>query len=357
MNPMKHFLSLAAALSLSLFPVHLAAQAPSGEGWHAEEIAQGVQYYTFSGMEPVSGAAQQVFVIDVDLDNPRYALRFAYSPEAVTTSTVFREKGAVAALNAAYEPSSVVIKVDGTLYSCMPSDSVLTSPVPNWKSEAAVYTDGSGNVRIGFDAKGLGLEDQRAFYASSTAPNILSSAPMLIDDYQLVGTQFVDPSLTRDDLRKLQYEDPLRHQGVRHPRTAVALTGNRHLLMVAVDGRRKGIGEGMSARELTLFLDRNFHPRYALNMDGGGSTTLCVRGQGDPETHVVNYPTDNKAYDHAGERKLFSHFYLAERYPAAAEEFARFGVREEVLSDWNKSSGLDRTYDLSPKPSTPAPKG
>ena len=35
----------------------------------------------------------------------------------------------------------------------------------------------------------------------------------------------------------------------------------------------------------------------------------------------------------------------------------RTGVREEVLSDWNKSSGLDCVYDLSPKASTPAPKG
>ena len=35
----------------------------------------------------------------------------------------------------------------------------------------------------------------------------------------------------------------------------------------------------------------------------------------------------------------------------------RTGVREEVLSDWNKSSGLDCVYDMSPKASTPAPRG
>lgn len=35
----------------------------------------------------------------------------------------------------------------------------------------------------------------------------------------------------------------------------------------------------------------------------------------------------------------------------------RTGVREEVLADWNKSSGLDCVYDLSPKASTPAPCG
>ena len=83
--------------------------------------------------------------------------------------------------------------------------------------------------------------------------------------------------------------------------------------MVVVDGRRPGLSEGMSARELTEFLQENFHPKDALNMDGGGSSTLCIQGQGDPDTHVVNYPTDNKVYDHSGERFLTSFFYLVKQ--------------------------------------------
>ena len=35
----------------------------------------------------------------------------------------------------------------------------------------------------------------------------------------------------------------------------------------------------------------------------------------------------------------------------------RTGVREEVRADWNKCSGLDCVYDLSPKAATKAPKG
>lgn len=66
----------------------------------------------------------------------------------------------------------------------------------------------------------------------------------------------------------------------------------------------------MNARELTFFLKENFNPQYALNMDGGGSSTLCVAGQGDPDTHVVNYPTDRGGFDHTGERVLSSHIYV-----------------------------------------------
>ena len=41
----------------------------------------------------------------------------------------------------------------------------------------------------------------------------------------------------------------------------------------------------------------------------------------------------------------------------AAMAAQRTGVREEVRSSWNKSSGLDCVYDLGPKAATPAPRG
>ena len=326
---------------------------PSGEGWTMATVSDGITYYTYSGVEAASGAPQQIFIIDWDTANPAYALRFTWSEKACITSSVFRRENAVVALNAAYEPESTALKVGGHLYSCMPYDTVMTTPVPNWKSEAAVYTDRTGRkVRIGFDGKGKTLEEQRAFYSSSSWDNLFTSAPMLIDDYAPVGAFFMDSTLTAAQLQEYNYEDPVRHQGVRHPRTAVALTEDGHFLMVAVDGRKKGISEGMTARELTRFLEREFHPRYALNMDGGGSTTLCVRGQGDSLTHVVNYPTGNKKYDHAGERRLFSHLCIVETPVAPQEQ-----VREELLNDWNRASGLDRVLDWEPKAGTPAPAG
>lgn len=307
---MRRFLS---SLVFLLLGLSIWAAPQQGDGWTLHKVAPGIAYYEFYGLENISGAHQHVYVLDWDTANPSYALRFNCSEKMSITSDIFRRNNAVAVLNAAYEPESIVVKVDGKYHSCMPRDKVMDTPVPNWKSEAAVCTDRSGrNVRIGFDGKGLSIAQQRAMYAASDWENIFSSAPMLIDDYSPVGAFFVDSTLTPAQLKRYNYEDPVRHQGVRHPRTAVALTGDGHFLMIAVDGRRAGVSEGMTARELTRFLECHFHPRYALNMDGGGSTTLCVRGEGDPDTHVVNYPTDNKQYDHAGERKLFSHFCLVE---------------------------------------------
>ena len=278
------------------------------QAWKTTDVAPGVVYREFHGADPVSGSVQHVYVADWDMSVPGCTLKFNYTAEAKPTSQVMKERGAVVAMNACYEPASVVLKVDGDYYSVVPNGAVMDSGVPQWKSEGAICTDGR-SVSISYDGKGKDLAGIRKFYSSCTAPNIFTSSPMLIDDYVPVGESFAG-FYNEDALKEFDYEDGKRHQGVRHPRTAVALTADNHLLMVVVDGRRAGVSEGMTCRELTRFLKANFNPRYALNMDGGGSSTLCIEGQGDPATHVVNYPTDNKRYDHAGERHLYSHFIL-----------------------------------------------
>ena len=60
------------------------------------------------------------------------------------------------------------------------------------------------------------------------------------------------------------------------PRTAYGLTAqNRYMLIMTIDGRMKGISEGVSIKELGEWM-RKFGAEKAINMDGGGSTTLVV---------------------------------------------------------------------------------
>ena len=79
----------------------------------------------------------------------------------------------------------------------------------------------------------------------------------------------------------------------RHPRTAVGIArGGRRLLLVVVDGRQKGYSDGMTLRELAGLI-RELGARDALNLDGGGSTTLVYS---DPENagalRIANRPSD-----------------------------------------------------------------
>lgn len=282
--------------------------------WVRDTLSQGCVYHTYSGYDPISGTMQNVNVMEVDMNNPRYKVRFNYEKNGGTpTSNVAARYGAVAAINAAYEVTSVFIRTNDTTYHAIQNDLVMNTPVPQWRNDGGVYCSADGRkVRIDGSARGLNLRDTRKYYAKRAKKwaNMLTSAPMLIDDYEPVGETFAEKGLEERQITMIHYEDPLRHQHVRHPRTAVALTADNHFLMITVDGRWKGFAEGMNACELTKFLAGHFNPRYALNMDGGGSTTMTVAGHGDPKTGVVNYPTDNKVRNHDGQRNVATHILV-----------------------------------------------
>lgn len=71
----------------------------------------------------------------------------------------------------------------------------------------------------------------------------------------------------------------------RHPRTMVGVDGRGDVWLVVVDGRQPGHSVGMTFRDLTRLASR-LRLRQALNLDGGGSSTLVVRDA------VVNQPSD-----------------------------------------------------------------
>lgn len=87
----------------------------------------------------------------------------------------------------------------------------------------------------------------------------------------------------------------------RHPRTAVGFAdGGRRMLWLVVDGRQEPYSAGMSLREVATLL-RDLGAEEALNLDGGGSSALVVRGR------VVNRPSDA-----TGERPVGNALLLAE---------------------------------------------
>jgi exopolysaccharide biosynthesis protein len=70
-----------------------------------------------------------------------------------------------------------------------------------------------------------------------------------------------------------------------HPRTAIAKLKSGQVLLVTVDGRQPGESIGMS---LTMLADLllEFGAVEAINLDGGGSTTMVIRNR------LVNKPSD-----------------------------------------------------------------
>ena len=279
--------------------------------WKSTTISDGVVWKNFEAKDVISDAAQIVNVLDVDLSAGKNDIKLVYYYPSVATSEAMAKEKAVGAINAGYELASIFVKVAGQTYGSI-KNAYIANVVPQWKNEGALFIDGD-NVNIAYCCKGMKLSAQRQYYLSCTQPNIISSAPMLIDDFEPVGEVFAKTDLTHEQILALNSEDPIRHQGVRHPRTAIAKTEDNHILLITVDGRREGVSEGMTARELTIFIKNWLKSQYALNLDGGGSTTMCVKGQGDASSNVVNYPCDNGKFDHDGERVRDTHICVVPR--------------------------------------------
>jgi Phosphodiester glycosidase len=85
----------------------------------------------------------------------------------------------------------------------------------------------------------------------------------------------------------------------RIPRTLAGVRADGTLLLVTVDGRRPGWSVGMTLPEAARLM-RRLGARDALNLDGGGSSTMVVRGE------VVNRPSDR-----VGERPVSNGLFVA----------------------------------------------
>jgi len=70
-----------------------------------------------------------------------------------------------------------------------------------------------------------------------------------------------------------------------HPRTVIARDRRGAWWLITIDGRQPGRAIGMSFTEMQVLLAR-LGATDALNLDGGGSTTMVVRGE------IVNRPSD-----------------------------------------------------------------
>ncbi|MGZ6670843.1 MAG: phosphodiester glycosidase family protein [Solirubrobacteraceae bacterium] len=84
----------------------------------------------------------------------------------------------------------------------------------------------------------------------------------------------------------------------RHPRAALGVSDDA-LIAVACDGRRTGVDAGLSMLELAQVMV-GLGARHAINLDGGGSTTLVHRG------HLLNRPYSNQDQPAPQTRRIVS---------------------------------------------------
>jgi hypothetical protein len=93
------------------------------------------------------------------------------------------------------------------------------------------------------------------------------------------------------------FEDPDGPNGgeftKRIPSSGAAIAPDGTLFLIEVDGRQPSTSVGLTRREFAALM-RALGATEGLAFDGGGSSTMVVRRLGDPESSIVNAPSDGK---------------------------------------------------------------
>jgi len=263
----------------------------SDPAWEHRELAQGVRLLERT-FDDLFDASQIVKILHIDLNDPSVKVRFAASHPTRARKAPLPDfvpaTGAIAAINGGYSgggrggplsTNSGIFKIDGEV-----------RPFQRQETEEFHFV---GGAALGIDAEGRWHFRNRP---GDTWPEDWPEVQhALAGAHRLIEEGETHPSITRNLTPREE-----RHAARRHPRTAVGLRADNTAVLLTVDGRHPGKSEGMTLEELAQFM-KELGCVEALNLDGGGSTTLWLRNRG-----VINYPTDNDQFDHEGARRVFS---------------------------------------------------
>jgi Phosphodiester glycosidase len=140
--------------------------------------------------------------------------------------------------------------------------------VPPYASRRACVGVENGDIRLA----------PRGDFADTPSGDLVHAGPLLVRDREVV----FEPDEDREGFSAgaSQFDSDITDG--RHPRAALGLSGD-FLVAVACDGRRSRVDDGLSMLELAAVLVE-LGTESAVNLDGGGSTTLVHR------RHLLNRP-------------------------------------------------------------------
>lgn len=228
--------------------------------WQSKTISEGITLR--SAVTNLFNSAQAIYVVEIDTAGGDFEFGVAVAGPPLVTSAFAVQEKALVAVNATFfnmaEGYNVhYVKVDDSI--------VATTDEKEFGIRATGLFTAEGEAA---DISLWGPEREDAGVVS--AEDAIVSGPLLIDDR-------VDMPL-----------DSINFNNNRHPRTMVGITGGGRLLLVVVDGRQPGYADGMNLFELRA-LAHSLGCTDALNLDGGGSTTLVIAGE--DSNGVVNRPS------------------------------------------------------------------
>lgn len=269
-------ISICLFLFIGVLNFQLAAQpvAPSLP-WKIETLAKGLTWKNVH-TDQLFDSRQHINVLEIN--TRKHRLDLAYCVDTlIRTSDMATASKAKAAVNAGFFDT----KAGGSVTFLKAGGKVVNVTRPKLIEEQSDLLRGALVLGSG---KRIRIEAAApdSIYFSKKYHTVLLTGPLLIDKGQAI------PLADR----------PFNTN--RHPRTCACVTADKRLLLLTVDGRTDQ-SQGMSLPELTSLL-QSLDCYNAVNLDGGGSTTMWIAGKA--ENGIVNMPCDNKLFDHQGERRV-----------------------------------------------------
>lgn len=252
--------------NLLLFPVIVFSQSVQDTlqvrkiSWESRIISDGV--VVRSANTNLFNSVQAIYLVDIDTARADFEFGVAIPDSVMTTSVYAGELGVLAAINGTF----FNMKEGYNVHYVRMNDSVaaVTDEKEYGIRATGMFATTGELVDISFWNREIEEKNE------ISAEDVIVSGPLLIDE---------NTDLT---LQEINFNTH------RHPRSLVGATDDGHILFVVVDGRQPGYAEGMSLFELRS-LARMLGCTDALNLDGGGSSTLYVAGEGF--SGVVNKPS------------------------------------------------------------------
>ena len=165
--------------------------------------------------------------------------------------------------------------ITGTVHSIRPYGAAETAPIPADGFVLSAHGDKLPilkEMKIGDEVQ-ISIDIDQKWQGSEY---MIASGPRLVDNGQV--SLSMDPNSSRARERA--------------PRTAIAVDKTMtKVFMVTVDGRQPGYSTGMNLTEFAQYLVK-LGAYDALNLDGGGSTTMLARRHGDSMATLINRPSD-----------------------------------------------------------------
>jgi exopolysaccharide biosynthesis protein len=276
--------------------------------WTVQTLAKGIEWETVHFEKGgLFGAAQNINLIKISPAQKGYKLHVVHSDSLEPTSVLAQRNGALAAVNGSFfkmrgpDPDESK-KVDGK--------PVLERSLMD-RNRSVVYLR-EGNKVVAENAEKDGTRkrhNQGSVVIRKRAVSLVKDSADIGWEHRLRGEDVMStgPVLIVGGQDQLLTKDAFTTD--RHPRTAIGKQQDGTIVLLVVDGRAAE-SAGMSLPELQAVF-RWLGCTEAINLDGGGSTTMYIRG--GPAAGVVNYPTDNKKWDHEGEREVANALVIVPR--------------------------------------------